>query len=73
MIEKTATDHHCNHLYLWLGELHGVNAFMKSNSSKGKLFWLSVVVKRLEYPTFVFCPKNADALNYQQLYEGYIG
>ncbi|CAB3409066.1 unnamed protein product [Caenorhabditis bovis] len=85
----------CNCRYLWLRELHGVTAFMMSNSLKHKIFWAFVIiawasysiyntqniilqtttlitilpVKKLKFPTLVFCPRNPDFLHYYEILE----
>lgn len=35
---------HCNCKYLWLRELHGLSAFMMSNSLMSKVFWAIVIM-----------------------------
>ncbi|KAF1758396.1 hypothetical protein GCK72_014854 [Caenorhabditis remanei] len=35
---------HCNCKYLWLRELHGLSAFMMSNSLMEKIFWAIVIM-----------------------------
>ncbi|CAI5448200.1 unnamed protein product [Caenorhabditis angaria] len=90
--------YHCNCKYLWLRELHGVSAFMMSNSLKEKIFWACIIigcasysiyntksildeygqhatttlitilpVKKLKFPTMVFCPRYPDFLNYYNI------
>ncbi|VDO49446.1 unnamed protein product [Haemonchus placei] len=55
----------CNCRYLWLRELHGLSTTMMHQRS---IFQ----VKEMNFPALVFCPKNADGLQYDSLYEDFV-